>query len=137
MYMEKEMAIHATILACKIPWSEEPGGLQSMGCRVGHNWATNTCTFSSGSVLEFTICIYAWASTLRTFCSILLVFSYSLSIYVLSLITHCYRFILSYSFTSSIAFCTFLHLQALIWDHFPSTGRTFFSISFNAGLLVM
>ena len=37
--MEKEMAIHATILACKIPWSKEPGGLQSMGCRVGHNLA--------------------------------------------------------------------------------------------------
>ena len=41
MYIEKEMAIHATILACKIPWSKEPGGLQSMGCRVGHNLQLN------------------------------------------------------------------------------------------------
>ena len=29
--MEKEMAIYSSILAWKIPWTEEPGGLQSMG----------------------------------------------------------------------------------------------------------
>jgi len=29
--MEKEMATHSTILAWEIPWTEEPGGLQSMG----------------------------------------------------------------------------------------------------------
>ena len=29
--LEKEMAIHFSILAWKIPWTEEPGGLQSMG----------------------------------------------------------------------------------------------------------
>ena len=34
------MAIHSSILACKIPWTEESGGLQSMGSqRVGHDWA--------------------------------------------------------------------------------------------------
>ena len=33
----KETAIHSSILAWKIPWTEEPGGLQSMGSRrVGH-----------------------------------------------------------------------------------------------------
>ena len=37
--MEKEMATHSSILAWKIPWIEEPGGLQSMGLkRIGHNW---------------------------------------------------------------------------------------------------
>ena len=36
--LEKEMATHASILAWKIPWTEEPGRLQSMGKqRVGHN----------------------------------------------------------------------------------------------------
>ena len=36
--LEKEMATHSSILAWKIPWPEEPGGLQSMGSqRVGHN----------------------------------------------------------------------------------------------------
>ena len=29
--LEKEMAIHSSALAWKIPWAEEPGGLQSMG----------------------------------------------------------------------------------------------------------
>ena len=36
--LEKEMATHSSILAWKIPWTEEPGGLQSMGSqRVGHD----------------------------------------------------------------------------------------------------
>ena len=40
--LEKEMATHSSILAWKILWSEEPGGLQSMGLqRVGHDWATS------------------------------------------------------------------------------------------------
>ena len=32
--LEKEMAAHSSILAWKIPWTEEPGRLQSMGCKV-------------------------------------------------------------------------------------------------------
>ena len=41
---EKGMATQSSILAWRIPWTEEPGGLQSMGLqRVGHDWATNTC----------------------------------------------------------------------------------------------
>ena len=40
--LEKEMATHSSILAWRIPWTEEPGGLQSMGSqRVGHNSATS------------------------------------------------------------------------------------------------
>ena len=36
--LEKEMATHYSILAWRIPWTEEPGGLQSMGWqRVGHD----------------------------------------------------------------------------------------------------
>ena len=36
--LEKEMAIHSSILAWKIPWTEESGRLQSMGSqRVGHD----------------------------------------------------------------------------------------------------
>ena len=37
-YVEKAMAPHSSTLAWKIPWMEEPGGLQSMGSlRVGHD----------------------------------------------------------------------------------------------------
>ena len=36
--LEKEMATHSSTLAWKIPWTEEPGELQSMGSqRVGHD----------------------------------------------------------------------------------------------------
>ena len=39
--LEKEMAIHFSILAWRIPWTEEPGRLQSTGSqRFGHDWAT-------------------------------------------------------------------------------------------------
>ena len=39
--MKKEVATHLCILAWRIPWTEEPGGLQSMGLqRVGHDLAT-------------------------------------------------------------------------------------------------
>ena len=48
MQMEKAMAPHSSTLAWKIPWTEEPGRLQSMGLlRVGHDWATSfslSCT---------------------------------------------------------------------------------------------
>ena len=56
--LEEEMATYPSILAGKIPWTEEPGGLQSMGSqRVKHDWATEhdthgtftsslTCTLS-------------------------------------------------------------------------------------------
>ena len=40
--LEKEMAIHSSTIAWKIPWTEEPGRLQSMGSqRVGHDRATS------------------------------------------------------------------------------------------------
>ena len=43
--LEKGMATHSSIHAWRIPWTEKPGGLQSMGLqRVRHNQATNTFT---------------------------------------------------------------------------------------------
>jgi len=36
--LEKGTATHSSVLACRIPWTEEPGGLQSIGLqRVGHD----------------------------------------------------------------------------------------------------
>ena len=38
--LEEEMAIHSSILAWRIPWTEEPGGFQSIGShRVGHDFS--------------------------------------------------------------------------------------------------
>ena len=40
--LKNEMATHSSILAWRIPWTEEPGGLQSTGSqRVGHDWVTS------------------------------------------------------------------------------------------------
>ena len=45
--LEKAMAPHSSTLAWKIPWTEEPGRLQSMGLlRVGHDWATSLSLFT-------------------------------------------------------------------------------------------
>ena len=44
---EKEMATHSSILTWRIPWMEEPGGLQSTGWqRVGHDWTTSLSVFT-------------------------------------------------------------------------------------------
>ena len=45
--LEKEMATHSSVLVWRIPGTEEPGRLQSMGSqRVGHNWATSLSLFT-------------------------------------------------------------------------------------------
>ena len=46
--LEKGMATHSSLLAWRIPWTEEPGGLQSAGSqRVGHDLATSLSFFLS------------------------------------------------------------------------------------------
>ena len=45
--LEKGMASHSSILACRIHWTEEPGGLQSIGPqRVRHEWVTSLSLFT-------------------------------------------------------------------------------------------
>ena len=75
VFLEKEMAIHSSILAWKFPWTEKPGRLQSMGSqRVGHDWVTyislsvyscHLFSLSSASIraipfLSFMEPIFAW-----------------------------------------------------------------------------
>ena len=52
--LEKEMATHSSILAWKIPWTEEPGGLQSMGSQSQTRLSNFTFNFSCAlkSVLQ-------------------------------------------------------------------------------------
>ena len=58
--VEKGMATHSTILAWRIPCTEEPGGLESKGPqRVRHDWATNAFTFIS--VLTYIILFFFMA----------------------------------------------------------------------------
>ena len=49
--LEKGTATHSSSLAWRIPWTEEPGGLQSMGLhRAGHDWATSLSLTHSSSL---------------------------------------------------------------------------------------
>ena len=50
--LEKGMAPHSSILAWRIPWAAEPGGLQSMGSQsLRHDWATKTYTHGNFQML--------------------------------------------------------------------------------------
>ena len=52
--LEKEMVTQSSILAWKIPWTEEPGGLQSMGSQTAeHNSATKTTMKADCTKLSF------------------------------------------------------------------------------------
>ena len=56
--LEKEMAPHSSTLAWRSPWTEEPGGLQSMGSqRVGHNCPTNAFTLLKSKGRHVTECL--------------------------------------------------------------------------------
>jgi len=56
------MATHSSVLAWKIPWTEEPGELQSMGSqRVRHDWSNGVYTQSlSSSTLYFILKLTGW-----------------------------------------------------------------------------
>ena len=51
--LEKGMATRSSIVAWRIPWTEEPGWLQSVRFqRVRHDWVTNTFTFETGQITQ-------------------------------------------------------------------------------------
>ena len=52
--LEEEMATHCSILAWKIPWTEEPGGLQSMGSqKVGYDQVTKHTVIHTRSLWHY------------------------------------------------------------------------------------
>ena len=59
--LEKEMATHSSILAWRILWTEEPGGLLSMGShRVGHDWSNLACMHALEKEMATHSSILAW-----------------------------------------------------------------------------
>ena len=88
--LEKAIVTHSCILSWRIPWTEEPGRLQSMGSqRVRHNWATNThpqrnfCKWNSreGEVAVFLSCSFQRRRCLSQYLSLQLsLFSVCLSL---------------------------------------------------------
>ena len=80
--LEKETATHSSILAWRIPWTEEPGRLQSMGLqRVRHDWGTVTFTFHCVSWVSVGFSNrlrkkYYTCNFYKTFCSLLKILAY-------------------------------------------------------------
>ena len=66
--LEKEMATHSSLVAWRIPWTEEPGRLQSMGSqRVRHDRATNTHTRKvhvAATEVSYKIVLLSWKDPL-------------------------------------------------------------------------
>ena len=76
------MATHSSTLAWKIPWTEKPGRLQSMGSRrVGHNWATSLYLFNGIRCHDLSFWMLSFKPTfsLSSFTCIKRFFSSSLS----------------------------------------------------------
>ena len=60
LYLKKEMATHSSILPWRIPWTEKPGGLLSMGShRVRHNWS-DLCMHALEKEMATHSSILAW-----------------------------------------------------------------------------
>ena len=59
--LEKEMAAHSSILAWRIPWAEEPGGLLSTGShRVSHDWSDLACMHALEKEMATHSSVLAW-----------------------------------------------------------------------------
>ena len=76
--LEKEMATHSSILVWRISWTEEPGGLQSMGLQtVGHDWATNT--YGGFWMISYQLMFPLWCSQVLGLSRLPLGFSFILT----------------------------------------------------------
>ena len=54
--LEEGMATHSSILAWRIPWTEEPGGLQSIWSQsAGHDWSDWTCTHTHTQIYNYSL----------------------------------------------------------------------------------
>ena len=59
--LKKGMATHSSVLAWRIPWTEEPGGLQSMGShRVGHDGSDLACMHALEKEMVTHSSVLAW-----------------------------------------------------------------------------
>ena len=80
--LEKEMATDSSILAWRIPWIEDPGGLQVLGSqRVGHDWVTRSFT---SSLIH--LCVYAQVLYAKTLLCLLLSYILKLNFFLPSLL---------------------------------------------------
>ena len=137
--LEKEIATHFSVAAWNIPWTVEPGRLQSMGSRrVGHNWATNTFTLPLFMHIFFSAPIRIWhlSSLTRDWTCAPCIGSQRSSNTYMTLITRKDSKYLRNRFSTLACFCWLSPLIACYdegWknDHGKEHGITIFHFSYN------
>ena len=122
--LEKEMAIHSSTIAWKIPWTEEPGRLQSMGSqRVGHDWATSLSFYRLLEDIEYnSLCYIASPCYFSILCIVV----------VIQLTSHVQLFVTpwtaarqaSLSLTTSPSSSKFMFIASVMPSSHPSSGTT-------------
>ena len=85
--LEKGMSIHSSILTWRIPWTEEPGGLQSMGLqRVRHDWVTNTTTIREDKSHRERSTVYPHCTPLALYyCVLAICFHFLMAVFFLKM----------------------------------------------------
>ena len=105
--LEKEMETHSTVLSWKIPWTEAPGGLQSLGSRrVRHDWEFMQMTLVVGLSYMAFIMLKCISSTLN----LLTFFLSCMDTELYKILCICCRFL---SFTVLMWYIIFIDLSAL------------------------
>ena len=117
--LEKEMATHSSVLAWRIPGTEEPGGLPSMGShRVGHDWSDLAAAAAAGLVKSLYKCILSNMCYWETNCSrqslSMLKFPWWFSTLRNRALVHCIQFKTISGIGSSVRFQN----SGLTWDFF-------------------
>ena len=133
---EKEMATHSSILAWKIPWTEEPVRLQSMGSqRVGHDWAISLSLIVKNCLFYVSVhyvcmylsinhlCIYESVSHLHIYVSMCLSMYPSVSMYQLSTDlsnNHLYIYLCIYVAIICVSMYLCIHPLSMYLSIYPS-----------------
>ena len=124
--LEKEMATHSSAFACKIPWTEEPGGLQPVGLQKSWTWLSN---WTTTVILDFHKNVFNEGITfLMTFTDsigLLIKFPFPSTLYVIRELqqqwwnTHILRWLYSHRFLGNFVEClkvTEIHLWNIFME---------------------
>ena len=114
------MATHSSILAWEIPWTEEPGGPESMGSqRVGHNWPTEHAhtSLTQGNLVLCHLYPFMpyWASQMLPFFSKLKICGNPAWSTSLVPFLHCLFSLVSFFLSLFLHFCLFFNFTILYW----------------------
>ena len=139
---EKAMATHSSTLAWKIPWTEEPGKLKSMGSwRVGHNWATSLSRIGEGNGNPLQCSCLENPRDSRASWDAVCGVTQSrtwlkrLSIHICTYMKKCLKNVWCTDMFSLSGVLNSLQNQIFFWGNFYSAYRTSLSFSCSASLL--